>query len=117
MTHCDFTKLQGFHEMYRSLNRIVNIPHERVGQQHCYLLYVILILYYLELEGCEDLAIHHRSGQVFLACGNVATRRAQLESSTYAINVNDSLSSYDLEVYHYHKIPFSDIYIEYRPTI
>ncbi|RKP10869.1 hypothetical protein THASP1DRAFT_27354 [Thamnocephalis sphaerospora] len=25
------------------------------------------------LEGCEDLAIHHRSGRVFLSCGSVAT--------------------------------------------
>ncbi|KAI8051225.1 hypothetical protein BDF22DRAFT_692618 [Syncephalis plumigaleata] len=50
-----------------------------------------------KLEGCEDLAIHHRSGQAFLACGSVATRRAHMSVGTYATNATDSLFSYDLK--------------------
>ncbi|RKP27697.1 hypothetical protein SYNPS1DRAFT_26665 [Syncephalis pseudoplumigaleata] len=49
-----------------------------------------------KLEGCEDLAIHHRSGKAFLACGSVATRRAHLDVGTYASNASDGLFSYDL---------------------
>ncbi|KAI9591054.1 hypothetical protein BDF19DRAFT_293597 [Syncephalis fuscata] len=49
------------------------------------------------LEGCEDLAIHHRSGQVFLACGSVATRRAHMDLGTYATKTTDGLFIYDLK--------------------